>query len=50
MYISLLNFNNLYFWLLSRNLPSNGFGYVEDIIFTPEFIINYDENKILVIG
>ena len=38
--------NNLYGWVMSQNLPVNGFQWVEDLSqFNEHFIKNYDENS-----
>ena len=45
-YIEYLDANNLYGWVMSQKLPTNGFRWVEDLSqFNEDFIKKYDENS-----
>ena len=45
-YIECLDANNLYGWVMSQKLPTNGFRWVEDLSqFREDFIKKYDENS-----
>ena len=43
-YIQYLDANNLYGWAMSRNLPVNGFRWLDSDEINEEFIKNYNEN------
>ena len=43
-YIQYLDANNLYGWAMSKQLPVNGFKWLDNDIINEEFIKNYDEN------
>ena len=45
-YFMYLDANNLYGWPMSKNLPVDGFKWVEDLSqFKKNFIKNYNENR-----
>ena len=45
-YLTYLDANNLYGWVMSQKFPVNGFEQVEDLCqFKEDFIKNYDENS-----
>ena len=45
-YIQYLDANNLYGWVMSKKLPTNGFKWIDNNEINEEFIKNYNENDI----
>ena len=45
IYIPYLDFNDLYQWSFSQKRPYGGHEYEDISIFTPNFIVNYDEDS-----
>ena len=45
-YMECLDANNLYGWVMSQKIPTNGFRWVEDLSqFHEDFVKKYDENS-----
>ena len=44
-YIQYLDANNLYGWAMSKELPVNGFKWIDNNEINEDFIKNYDENN-----